>query len=204
MANGEYTFGFEEFGGDDDDMEAVYAIGDDGTLLEVGRRPRRGKARRRERRDQRHAPAPKLIPAPQAVRVTPEGPVRRSGFDAPNEREQSLGFNPVVIAAGPNTVGEVEVNVQRYFQAQRLILSAADPATGNDVSALVVLTQALVMSDNQLPSGAPQALQGFRFDAVGANLLWTPCEVGGIIKLGFRNNGATQVVVSGTIYGRTR
>lgn len=198
-----YTFGFEEFGGDDD-WESVYAIGDDGAVMEVGRRRRRGRARR-ERRQERRAPAPlKLAPPQQALRVTPEGNPIRAGFNPDPERETSLGFNPVTIAAGPNTVGEVEVNVQRYFQANRLILAAADPATGNDVSALVVMTQALVMSDNQLPSGAPQALVGFRYDAMGANIMWTPCQVGGIIKLAFRNNGATQVVVSGTIYGRTR
>lgn len=197
----DFSFGFEEYAGDMGE-EAIYQIGGDGILYEVGRRKRRGAQRREQRRNP--APPPSFKPAPQAVAVAPAGSPMRHTLDANSARRQPLGFDPVVIAAGPNTSGIAQVNVQREFQAERLILSAVDPLTGNDVSGLVQLTQFLVQSDNQLPSGAPQSLIGYRYDAIGAGLMATPAQVGAIIRLGFTNLGATQVVVSGVFYGMTR
>jgi len=198
----DFSFGFEEFatGYDDVEGEPIYQISG-GVMYEVGRRKRRGAARRDQRQEARR---PQLKPAPQPVLVQPAGAPMRHTLDASGMRRQPLGFDPVLLAPGPNTSGIVQVNVQREFQAERLILAATDPLTGNDVSGLVQLTQFLVQSDNQLPSGAPQALIGYRYDAIGAGLMATPAQVGAIIRLGFTNLGATQAVVSGVFYGMTR
>ena len=209
----DFGLGFEEFGFDDDDDdvsgEAIYTIGDDGVLYEVGRRGKRRRRRRRANRGRNAMPAlpspgKALRPAPRAVEVLPAGAPMRHTLDASGMRRQPLGFNPVTLLAGPGTSGIVEVNVQREFQGERLILAATDPATGNDVSGLVQLTGFLVASDNQLPSGAPQSLIGYRYDAIGAGMMTTPAVVGAIIRLSFLNLGATDAVVAGVFYGMTR
>jgi len=192
--NGDMVLGFGD-GFDDVAGDPIYQIGDDGQLYEVGRR--RGRGRREERRENRS-----IRRAPQAVSITPAGPPMRHTLDATNARRQTLGFPVATVPAAGQ--GFAEVNVQREFQAERLILVAVDTVTGLDASIAVQLNQFLIASVNQLASGAPQSIVAYRPDAIGAGVMLTPATVGTIIRLGFQNQSANPVTVSGVFFGMTR
>ena len=183
-------------GWDDDaiagDDDAVYEVGADGVLYEVGRR--RGRSRRRERRAMRRAP--------EQLEVKKLNPPMRHTLDPSNRRVQPLGFTPIIIAAGGT--GVATVNVQREFQGERLILTAIDTVTGLDVTFALQLTQFLVGSVNQLPSGAPQPCIAYTATAIATSIMMTPATVGTIIQLGFTSGAANIVSVSGVFFGTTR
>ena len=201
----------DEMVGADDD--GVYVIGDDGQFYEVGRR---GKRRRNERRDNRRgggggqAQKPRLLPAPQAMQVRPAGEPMRHQLIPNAARRQPLGIpvTQVPAATGPTAPGfaQAVVNVQREFQGQRLILSAIENGVPTVPDALsgVALSIFLVGSVNQLPSGVPQTAQGYRADAIAAELELTPATVGTIITIGFQNFLSQSVTVSGVLFGMTR
>ena len=198
-ANGDMVLGFDgsEIG---DDTVPVFEIGYDGQLIEVGRK-RRGQ----QRRDNRRGGGQQAIvkPAPQQMAITPVGQPMRHTLDPNTARRQTLGFNPAIVA-GAGGGGFAEVNVQREFQAERLILVAVDNVTGLDASHAVMLVSFLIASVNQLASGAPQSLTAYRPDAIGAGVMLTPATVGTIIRLGFQNSGVNPVTVTGVFFGMTR
>ena len=215
-------------GGDDDweDFdEPVYGVGYDGQTYEIGRR--RGRRRRQnrrdrrdERRDNRHgggggapqlpAAAETFIPAPKPMLVQPAGAPMRHTLEPSGFRRQPLGLGSVVIpaATGPAAPGfaQAVVNVQREFQGQRLILSATEngPPSVPDALTGVALSQFLIASDNQLPSGTAQAAISYARDATDTEMELTPCTVGTIITLGFQNFLPNSVTLQGTLFGVTR
>lgn len=191
--------------GDSDEMvgdDPTYVIGDDGQLYEVGRRGKRRRETRRDNRQLRRAPAPMV--------VKPAGAPMRHQLNPNSARRQPLGIPPTLVpaATGPTAPGfaQAQVNVQREFQGQRLILSAIETGVPTVPDALsgVALSVFLVGSVNQLPSGVAQSGQGYRADAIDAQLELTPATIGTIITIGYQNFLTQPVTVTGVMFGMTR
>jgi len=188
--------GDDFFVGDDG---AIYEVGDDGMVYEVG--ARRGRMRRQKRRQARRAP--------QQVALKKLPPVRRSSLDPSQARRQVVGIVtltpiPGAIGGGQPGEGTVQVNIQRDFQGQRLVLSAFDTVANIEVNVAVTINQFLVGSVNQLPAGDPIGLVAFRPDAIDSWLSLSPASPGVIIRIGFQNFSPNPVVITGGIYGMTQ
>lgn len=181
----------------DDGM--VYEVGDDGEVYEVG--ARRGRRRRRTRRMARRAP--------KQVQLKKLPPVRRASLDPSEARRQVVGITtqgaPIPGAVGPLAgEGTVQVNIQRDFQGQRLVLSALDTVTGLEANFACAINQFLIGSVNQLPAGDPIGLIAFRPDAIDSWLSLSPASPGVIIRIGFQNFSPNPVAINGGIYGMTQ
>lgn len=203
--------------------EPVYQVGDDGGLWEVGRR--RGRRRRQQRRHpnqggggQQQPPAQTkpntphetFTPAPTPMLIQPAGAPMRHSLVPTGFRRQPLGLGSLLIpaAVGPGAPGvaTLSINVQREFQGQRLILAANENGVPTVADALIgcALSQFLIASENQLPSGTPQAAIAYARDATDTEMELTPCTVGTIITMQFQNFLPNSVTLQGTLFGVTK
>ena len=195
-----------EYVGDWGDFVGMDGFYDD----DIGARRRRGI--RRWRRGGRVGPRPGIRfrrKNPTAM-VKPARPVARHTLDPSNARRQPLGLpvTTVPAATAPTAPGvaDIQVNVQREFQGERLVLQAVDVLTGGIANATVV-SQFLIASVNQLPSGQPLPVSAFVPNAFDTFLELTPATVGALYQLQFQNfNTAVggDAVVSGAVFGMTR
>lgn len=129
--------------------------------------------------------------------------VSKQGVSVPEEDMDFLPFDAVTLDVSVLTTGVLIARPQRPFRGERLILEAADVATGADVAASCSINGAIFVGAVQV--GASQGRTPFRTFAANAFGVRLSCPTAGQgteIRIPVITVAAADVLVTATLIGR--
>ena len=135
--------------------------------------------------------------------VAPRPQVRQPGV-RPTGKKVPLGIPSVTFGAATGTSITVEVEPQRAYQANRLVLAIL--RTGASATGLVRVRSIKIGDVEQLPSSNPVSAEMFRADGVDLDLDLTECPAGVKITITVDTSaapaGADTILVDPALKGR--
>lgn len=123
---------------------------------------------------------------------------------ATGQRKETLHLGFATLAAAATSVQNLQVNVQRGIQTERLILQCADSTTGTDQLFSVGISNVVLGAHNLLATpGVVGAGTAYSRDSFGADIMSVPIGQGGIVRVDFTRIATTANpgVIAGTIVG---
>lgn len=120
------------------------------------------------------------------------------------QRKETLHLGFATLAAAATSVQNLQVNVQRGIQTERLILQCADSTTGADQLFSVGISNVVLGAHNLLATpGVVGAGTAYSRDSFGADIMSVPIGQGGIVRVDFTRIATTANpgVIAGTIVG---
>lgn len=153
------------------------------------------KAERRGGRDERQGRAMDRILGDRATPSEVDQAARNGYLIPSSERRLSLPLgSATAVAAAASTV--LTINVQKPFQAERLILSSADLPGW-------VVTDVKIGTRSQFASSGDCPAEAFAANAVFAGFAMDPASPGILVEVFLRNDNTAASAISGMLYGQS-